>query len=113
MVCLPRTVEVLVAVTKEMAEGFMDCTACSLAGYAYFIAYQQAKDFCTRGSDTDSFDYSIDGASELFRLTLNQSVPYDYQHSSDSSTYPDSPASKTDEKKGYIQDQERIRMDQE
>ena len=80
MVRIPCKFEVLVAVTQEVAEGFMDCAFGSLAGYAYFIAYQQAKGFCTRRSDTDSFDYCFDGASKLFRLTLKSFVLYDNQH---------------------------------
>ena len=85
MVCIPRTAEVLVAVTQEMAEGLMDCPAGTLARYAYFIAHKQAKGFCTRCPDTDSFDYSFDGASEFICLTLNDTVLYDNKHSNHTS----------------------------
>ena len=54
MVCLPRTAEVLVALSLEMAEGFMDCTACTLARHAYLIIRQQTSeaDGTSRSSDS-------------------------------------------------------------
>ena len=80
MVRIPGTGEVLVAVTQEMAEGAMDCTARTLAGYAYLIAHKQAEGYYSQWTDTDGFDYSFDGASEFICLTLELFVLYDNKH---------------------------------